>query len=116
MKKEKKEKKDNKKNERPKIRLKQGLVNLIITAVVLLIIGVLAYKFIGLIEAFILVIGLALVLFIGYLLDKPKTKTKKRKVLKIILLIALSFMILSLLAACVFYIFPKWLNSGGEFC
>ena len=56
MKKEKKEKKDNKKNERPKIRLKQGLVNLIITAVVLLIIGILAYKFIGLIEAFILVI------------------------------------------------------------
>ncbi len=110
MKKEKDVKKD--KKEKPVEHKKTKRVlrfNPISLIIVLLIIGVstaLCYHFYGVIEASIVGGGLLLVFLIGYLLDRPKTKTKKRKVFKIILSIILALIILALLAGCgfIFYV------------
>ena len=100
------EKKDTKKKENDNKKTKRVLkFNPIKLIIILLIIGIssaLVYHFIGMIEAGIVGVGLCFVFLIGYLLDRPKTKTKKRKVLKIILAIILALTILALLAGCAF--------------
>lgn len=83
-------------------RLKFKPVNLIIFVAVLVAIFGLLYYFLGLVESAIIMFGLIIVLLIGYFLDKPRTKSKRRKVIKIILIIILVLGILGLLAGCGF--------------
>ena len=91
-----------KKEEKKKLVLKIKPMKLIIGA--LIIMGVLGacYYFFGMIATALIGIGLFFVLFIGYLLDRPKTKSKKRKVFKIIIAVILSLVIIALLGACAF--------------
>ena len=77
-------------------------IGLIISFLLVGICAILVYRFYGIIEAGIVAIGLFFVLLIGYLLDRPKTKSKKRKVFKIIFALLLVFVILVLLAGCGF--------------
>ncbi len=86
-----------------------NFTGLIVLAVVLAVIGGLLYYFLGLIESAIIMVGLLLVLLIGYFLDKPKTKSKRRKVIKIILIIMLVGIILVLVGGCafIFYVIKK---------
>ncbi len=107
MKKE--EKKDTKKKEVVKRKdaslhekKKFNPIGLIITALLIGICAILAYHFLGLIEAGVVAVGLFFVFLIGYFLDKPKTKSKRRKVFKIILVFILIIIILALLAGCGF--------------
>ena len=78
-------------------------INILIFVLVMLALFGLGYYFLGLIESAVIMVGLLLALLIGHFLDKPKTKSKRRKVLKIILIIILVFGILGLLAACGFF-------------
>ena len=64
--------------------------------------GIISYFLFGKLLAMVLVIGLVFVLFIGFLLDKPKKKSKRQKVIKILLIIFLAGTILVLLAGCGF--------------
>ena len=88
-----------------KLKLKSGLIGLIITVLVLGILFVIGKKFLGLSMTLILLGGLIIVLFLGYLLDKPKTKGKKKKVLKIILMIMLILTILGLIGVSAFLVY-----------
>lgn len=81
---------------------KGNLITMIIYAAVIIIPVTCFYYFFGIIEAGMIGIGLLFVLLIGYFLDKPKTKTKRRKVIKIIIVAILSLGILGLLAGCGF--------------
>ena len=83
-------------------KLKIKPINLIIFIAVLVVLFGLGYYFLGFIETAIIGIGLLITLFIGYLLDKPKTKSKRRKVIKIILIVILVLFIVGLLAGCAF--------------
>ena len=78
------------------------LINVVIVLLSLVVTAAILYHFLSLIEAAIIMIGLLLVLLIGYFLDKPKTKTKRRKVIKILLIIMMIGVILVLLAGCAF--------------
>ena len=94
------------KNEGKKRKLNKN--KLIITLAV--IIGTIAlfvasYYLIGLNLSLILFIGVGLILLIGNILDKSKTKKKKHKVLKIIFIIFLILGILVLLAGTAFIIY-----------
>ncbi len=102
---EKKEKKNNKENSKKKLVLKFNPIKLIIPLLILL--GGLGacYYFLGLIETAVLAVLLFIGIVIGYFLDKPKTKSKKRKVIKIILIIMMILAILVLLGACAFMIY-----------
>ena len=81
-------------------------MNFVILILVLGIIGGLLCYFLSFIEGAIIMIGLLFVLLIGYFLDKPKTKTKRRKVLKIILIVIMAGVILTLIGSCgfIFYV------------
>ena len=93
----------------PKLKLKTKPINLIIFISVMAVLFGLGYYFLGLVETGIIGIGLLIVLFIGYLLDKPKTKDKRRKVIKIVLILVLILFILILLGSCafIFYVVKK---------
>jgi len=85
-------------NSHSKFKVKEIFVYLIILLVAIII----SYYFLGIVGAGIIGIGLFFVLLIGYFLDKPKTKSKKRKVFKTILIIILILAILGVLGACGF--------------
>ena len=101
-------KEETKKGKQPvkKKALKFKPFNVVFVLIFVIIAMLLCYKFIGIIEAGIVGIGLLLVFLIGYFLDRPKTKTNRRKVFKIILVIILSLVILAILAGCgfIFYV------------
>ena len=69
---------------------------------VMVVIFIILYLLLGLIEATIIELGLLFVLLIGWILDKPKTKSKRRKVIKILVILFLIIVILVLLGACGF--------------
>ena len=102
MKKEKEEKKKKDDSKKTKKVLRFNPVKAVIILLFMGISAALCYHFWGIIAAAIVVIGLFFVFIIGYILDKPKTKSKKRKVFKIILAIILALTILVLLAGCAF--------------
>ena len=104
----KKTKKD-KDKELPKLKLKAKPINIAVFALVLITLFGLGYYFVGLIETIIIGLGLLIVLFIGHLLDKPKSKGKRKKVIKIILIVILVMFILGLLGGCafIFYVIKK---------
>lgn len=87
---------------RTKVKFKIAWINLLVVLSILAVTFGLLYYFQGLISAGIVTICLCFVLLIGYFLDKPKSKTKKRKVLKIILGLILVVGIIGLLAGCWF--------------
>ena len=88
-------------NEPEKVKLRFKPLNFIIYALILAIVFVLGYLVTGLIESLIITIGLAFVLLIGSILDKPK-KGKGRKVLKIVIIIFLVLFILGVCGVCGF--------------
>ena len=100
---------EKKKESNKKMVLKFKPINLIIILLIIAISTILCYHFFGIIEAGIVGVGLFFVFLIGHFLDRPKTKTKRRKVFKIILSIMLFFVILILLAGCgfIFYVIKK---------
>ena len=85
-----------------KLKLKFKPINLIIFISVLVALFALGYYFLGFVETMIIGIGLLIVLFIGHLLDKPRTKDKQKKTVKIILIAILILFILILLGGCAF--------------
>ena len=89
-------------SEIPKLKLKTKPINIIIFVSIMLVLFGLGYYFLGLIETGIIGIGLIIVLLIGHFLDKPKTKDKRRKTVKIILIIILILFIAILLGGCAF--------------
>lgn len=93
----------NEKNKKKRSKIKP--INLVITLLISLALFGLSYYFLGLILTVILTIGIILILLIGHWLDKPKPKTKRRKVLKIIFAIILTFGIIGLLAGSAFMIY-----------
>ncbi len=97
-----KRKNNNQNNTKSKLKLKLKPKAFLITVAIFVVLLGLGYYFLGLIETAIIGFGLALTLFIGYLLDKPKTDGKRRKTLKIIIIIALILVILALLGCCAF--------------
>ena len=98
MKNSKKEKKTKKSNGK-KLSLKIKPINLIVTLLVSLALIGLSYYFLGMLLTIILTVGVILILIIGHWLDKPKAKSKQRKVFKIICMVILIFGIIGLLAA-----------------
>ena len=88
-----------------KLKLKSGLIKFVILLLVLGILFFVGYKFLGLTMAAILMAGLILFLILGYFLDKPKAKGKKRKTLKIIVIICLAFVILGLIGVSAFLVY-----------
>ena len=94
--------KTNKKNkEIKKFKLKFNPTKLIAYGIIIAVALILGYIFLGLVPAIVITFGLIIVLFIGHLLDKPKTG-KSRKTIKIILIIILILFILTLLGSCAF--------------
>ena len=85
--------------------IKDNIVNIILFIVIFVALCGIGYYFIGLIATAIIVAGLLFVLLIGFLLDRPKTKSKRRKVFKIIAILILVFAILSLLAGTAFIVY-----------
>lgn len=81
--------------------------NSTILVIILITCGVLGlgYYFLGLIPTIILLVGCGLIILIGSLFDKSKTKTKRRKVLKTIIMVILSLGVLGLLASIAFMIY-----------
>lgn len=98
----KKTKVSKKNSEAKKLKWKINPLHVVIFLVVMAILFGIGYYFLGFIEAAIIMIGLLIVLLIGHLLDKPKTKVKRKKALKIILIIILVLFILGLLGGCAF--------------
>ena len=94
-------KKELKESEHKELRLKSKPLNFLIYVLIVAIVFVACYLFIGLIEGAIIAVGLAFVLFIGSILDKPK-KGKGRKILKILIIILLILFILGVCGACGF--------------
>ena len=102
MKKEKNDRKAKRKEASERFKLNIKPINIVIFLAVMAVLFGLGYYFLGLVETAIVGFGLLLTLLIGYLLDRPKTKGKRRKVIKIILIVILSLVILGLLAGCAF--------------
>ena len=100
-----KKRSSNNTNNSEHLRVKPKIVNFLLGTVIFITLCAISYYFLGLIATAILAVGLLFVLFIGYLLDKPKTKSKKRKVLKIILVIILILGILGLLGVGAFMVY-----------
>ena len=101
-----------KKNTKPKEEVKYKETNIkgsLIFFGVLIAIAIILYFLLGLIETAIIMFGLIFVLFIGYFLDKPKSKSKRLKVVKVILIIFLIGTILVLIGGCafIFYVVKK---------
>ena len=90
-------------NERKeKLKFKVEPVKIAIFLAVMAVLFGLGYYFLGLVPTAIIGIGLMFVLLIGHFLDKPKTKSKRRKVIKIILIVIMVLGIGVLLAGCWF--------------
>ena len=94
-------KKELKENEHKELKIKAKSLNFIIYVSIIAIVFILSYLLFGLIEGAVITVGLALVLLIGSILDKPK-KGKGRKILKIIIIILLILFILGVIGACGF--------------
>ena len=97
-----KRKEQNEHSHNSELRLKINPINMLIFAGVIIVIFIIGYLLFGLIESAILCFGLLFVLLIGSILDKPKTKSKRRKVIKIIIIVFMILAILVLLGACAF--------------
>lgn len=93
------------KEPRKKRSLKIKPITLIITLLVSLVLIGVSYYFLGLMLTVILTVGIILILLIGGWLDKPKAKTKRRKIMKIICMIILSLGIIGLLGASAFMVY-----------
>ena len=92
-----------------KLRVKPNFINIIVFVVLLIIILLIGYIFFGKVEALVVGALFSVVWFIGRILDKPKSKSKGRKALKIIVIIILVLFILALLggAAFIYYVVDK---------
>ena len=87
----------------PKLRIKSGFISLLVCLALLGLFFLAGYfLFGGVIEGAILAACFLVVWFIGRLFDKPKTKSKGRKALKIVIIVCLVLFILVLLAGCGF--------------
>ena len=108
MKKEESKKKNVKNEEnisKKKLKLKSSIISLLIIVIVFGILFILGKKFLGLAMTAILIAGLAIILFLGYLLDKPRTKGKRKKTIKIIVMILLALTILGLIGVSAFLVY-----------
>ena len=108
MKKEESKKKNVKNEEnisKKKLKLKSSIISLLIIVIVFGILFILGKKFLGLAMTAILIVGLAIILFLGYLLDKPRTKGKRKKTIKIIVMILLALTILGLIGVSAFLVY-----------
>ena len=86
-----------------KLRVKPSLISLLVFLILFGIFFAVGYLlFGGLIEGAVLGGCFAFVWILGRILDKPKTKSKGRKALKILIILFLIFVILALLGACAF--------------
>ena len=101
----------NKKNSETNNKVKKHKLNnknitvLIIGIIVALALMVGGYFLLGLIPTIILVLGISIILLIGHLLDKSKTKKKKYKILKTIFIIILVMGIIGCVAGGAFIIY-----------
>ena len=95
-------KKSTENKSRKKLALKIKPSNLIIGALIALTLIGLSYFFLGTLLTIVLTVGITFILLIGHWLDKPKPKTKRRKIFKIICMIILTFGIIGLLGASAF--------------
>ena len=108
MKKEESKKKNVKNEEnisKKKLKPKSSIISLLIIVIVFGILFILGKKFLGLAMTAILIAGLAIILFLGYLLDKPRTKGKRKKTIKIIVMILLALTILGLIGVSAFLVY-----------
>lgn len=84
---------------------KKNITVLIIGIIVALALMVGGYFLLGLIPTIVLVLGISIILLIGHLLDKSKTKKKKHKILKTIFIIILVMGIIGCVAGGAFIIY-----------
>ena len=85
-----------------RIKLKGKFIVLAISLVLFAVLFFVGYKMLGLIPTAVLLGGILLILFIGYLFDRAKSKKKKRRILKVILIIILLGGIVGVLGASAF--------------
>jgi penicillin-binding protein 1A len=86
-----------------KLRIRPGFMSLLVCLGLLGVFFLIGYLlFGGLIGGAVIAAGFLFVWLIGRILDKPKTKSKKRIVLKIIIILVLLGIIVALLAGCWF--------------
>ena len=83
----------------PKMKLKINPISVLIFCLVIGVVFGICYYFLGFVEAGIIIAGLLFTLLIGSILDKPKSKSKGRKALKIIIIIFLILTIIALIGA-----------------
>lgn len=96
------EKKEELSNNEKKFKINISKTSLIILCAIILVFGGCTYYFFGKLLSLFATLGFIFVLFIGYLLDKPKKKGKRKKIIKIILILILASTIVVLLAGCGF--------------
>ncbi len=100
-----KKKIDNKPEPKRKLKPKFKIVGIIVFVLVMAILFILGKKFLGTAMTIAFMVGLMIILFLGYLLDKPKSKGKRKKTLKIILMIILSLTIIGLVGVSAFLVY-----------
>ena len=92
--------------DRPKQRVKtSNIVSLVIMVVLLLGTFIGINHFYGKIFALVVTFLLFIVLMIGTYLDKPKKKSKVRKVVKILITIVLALLLVGIIGACCFLVY-----------
>ncbi len=94
------------KNERPKQKIKTSNIISLVIMIILLVGTFLGMNhFYGKVFALIVTFLLFIVLMIGTYLDKPKKKSKVRKVFKILITIVLAMLLVGVIGACCFLIY-----------
>ncbi len=100
-KKEKIEKKVTKEIKEP--REKKGIIKFLVFVAVLVVLLVLLYQFLGLKETVIIIGGLAVIFGVAHLLDRIKSKKRRRKIINIIVITFLTIAIISVAALGAFF-------------
>ena len=89
-------------NSNTKLRIKPSLLSAVVCLILFILFFLIGFLFSGVIEGLVLGVVFLFVWLIGRFLDKPKSNSKGRKVIKIIIIICLILFILAMIGAGVF--------------